>query len=260
MRILRLGALLLSLLFATPTYAAMVTWVDSGLINAVSPQWGPLLLPGLTVGTPWSLQVSFDPNGPFTPGLFSTPASPCNIYNTGPTTFTLGSYTYTNPGGRIWTNAILPHVGCFSPANGAIVFEYGYTAPWTQEPGAWNLSYGLLFYQYVDTAHNDGTLPDVPSAPGIDGPSTAFAPGLTFYTADSHIFPIFQGYPVSPTAVPEPSTVAMFSVGLAYGARRLRQREEFRERRLRAERGQPDRTRHGISAQLSRVGTNQDVT
>lgn len=212
-----------SLIVATPARAATITWEDSGVISAVSHQIN-FTFPGLTVGTPWSIQLSFDPNGPSTPGFGSTAGSPCNIYDAGPTTFTMGGSTYTNSGGLIWTNAVLPHVGCAggSTPRGGIVFELGNTDPWTQEPGAWNLNQGILFFEYFETVQRDGTLPTVPSQ-GFDSFMTAIVPGLTFYNFNfDYPFPSFQAYPVSPTAVPEPGTFAMLSLGLAYGARHLR--------------------------------------
>ena len=206
------------LLVAAPARAAMVTWQDSGALTYVSP-FGQVFYPGLTVGTPWSLQVTFDPAGP---GVHSSlPGAPagCNIYQSGPTTFTLGAYTYTKPSGQIWTNSNLPGEGCDGPAApnfNQIQFEW--VGAWTQEPGAWNLFGGVLLAGYKDALHQDGTLPTVPSlVPG-------FTTGLNFYTSFDGNFPTFQDGTFAPTAVPEPGTLGMLGIGLAYGARRIRQR------------------------------------
>jgi PEP-CTERM motif len=213
------------LVAATPAHAATITWEDSGVITFVNINSINSLFPGLTVGTPWSLQVSFDPNGPATPAPGAPPGSNCNQYDMGPTTFVLGGYTYTNPGGTIWTNAMLPQIGCLNAPNGAIVFEwFGNGSGWTQEPGAWNLNGpGFLLATYNDTFHTDGTLPTVPS----QGPDTAFRPGLTFWDSQATTN-IFQAYPFTPTLVPEPGTLGMLGIGLAFGARRFRQRTRRR--------------------------------
>src|SRR6478752_8506574 len=99
--------LLFVLLSATSALAASITWEDYGVVTSVGFA-GQALYPGLTVGTPWSLHVTFDPNGP---GVHSgLPGAPpdCNIYQSGPMTFTLGTFTYTKPSGQIWTNSNLP--------------------------------------------------------------------------------------------------------------------------------------------------------
>ena len=150
----------------------------------------------------------------------SLPGAPpnCNIYPSGPMTFTLGPYTYTKPSGQIWTNSNLPGEGCDGPAApnfNQIQFEW--FGSWTQDPGAWNLFGGVLLAGYKDALHQDGTIPTVPTI--VPGSTT----GLNFYTATDGNFPTFQDVTSAPTAVPESGTLVMLSLGLAYGARRFRQ-------------------------------------
>lgn len=209
-----------------PARAATITWFDSGFltsINATPPEF-----PGLTVGTPWSLEINFDPSAPGSPASLGAPGSNCNIYPMGSTTFTLGTFTYTSTGGQIWTNSDLPGLGCSPAPTGAIQFEWGVT--WTQEPGAWNLnvSSGLLMAGYTDAVQRDGLLPTVPSLSGANS-------GLNFYDFLRGPRSQFQDHTfapqladLTPTPVPEPATLGLFGVGLAYWAR-------GRVRRLRSE-------------------------
>lgn len=211
----------LLVLWSAAARAATITWFDSGVLTSVN---GTAEFPGLTVGTPWSLQINFDPSAPGTPASLAAPGSNCNIYPMGSTTFTLGTFTYTSTGGQIWTNSDLPGLGCSPAPTGAVQFEWGVT--WTQEPGAWNLnvSSGLLMAGYTDAVQSDGFLPTVPSLSGASS-------GLNFYDFLSGPRSRFQDHTfapqladLTPTPVPEPATLGLFGVGLAYVARRVRRR------------------------------------
>lgn len=205
-----------------PARAATITWFDSGFLTFVS--GSAFQFPGLTVGTPWSLEVNFDPSAPGSPAAIGTPGSNCNVYPMGSTTFTLGTFTYTSTGGQIWTNSDLPGLGCSPAPTGTIQFEWGVT--WTQEPGAWNLNVtsGLLMAGYTDAVQSDGFLPTSPTLSGANS-------GLNFYDFFRGTRPQFQDHTfapqladLNPTPVPEPATLGLFGVGLAYLARRRVQR------------------------------------
>jgi len=207
--------LLFALLSAVPAGASPIIWFDSGTINSVN---GSAAFPGLTVGTPWNMQFSFDPDAPGTPGFGSTPSMGCNFYPMGSSVFTLGGFTYTSTGGRVGANSNLPGSPCIGSPVGVIQFEWA--VDWTQEPGAWDLNTrGLLIAGYRDGIFRDGELPSVPT-PGT------FSQGLGYYDAIGGGPPIFfQAFNFTPEAleaspVPEPGTLAMLGAGLAYIARR----------------------------------------
>ena len=211
--------LLCAVVVAAPVRADPVLWFDSGALTSVD---GTRIFPGLSVGTPWTLTLGFDPEAPGRPGFPSIPDGSCNIYPVSSATFTLGSFTYTNSGGQIWTNSNLPGSECTGSRAGAIQFEF--VRGWTQEPGAWNLNQGLLIAQYTDVV-NDGSLPASPNP----RPDTVTGQ-LNFYDLFGlSPFPAFQDSSFTPrllvdnpTPVPEPGTMAMLGMGLALGARRWR--------------------------------------
>jgi hypothetical protein len=208
--------LLFALVAALPARAETVIWFDSGFLTSVD---DPSRFPGLTVGTPWSMQWSFDTNAPQTPGFGTTPAMGCGFSAMGSSTLTLGSYTYTSSGGRVWTNSNLPGDNCLRtvPPSGVIQFEW--LVDWAQEPGAWDLNGGpgLLIAGYTDAIFRSGTLPSSPTLSGLNT-------GLSFFSLDGP-FPSFQDHTFAPMAldaapVPEPATLTLFATGLAYLARR----------------------------------------
>ena len=202
-------------LVATPANAAPVTWQDSGFLTYVN---NLPLFPGLTVGTPWSIAITFDPNSPFTPAALGQPASNCNIYNSQSTTLTLGNNTYTNATGRVWTNSLLPGDACSPAPTGAIQFDW--VGGWTTPPGGWNLNSGFLIAGYTDPLTKDGSLPSVPMLTGLSS-------GLGFYAAVTGSSPAFQASTFEPSlVVPEPGTMSLVAPALAYGFKRARRKSQ----------------------------------
>jgi hypothetical protein len=211
-----MAALILFFILGTAavSHAAPITWQASSSLTVVHDprnQW-----PGLEPGTDWSLTVTFDPLGP---ALNLAPG--CNSYAAGPTTLVLGGFTYTQTAGAIYTNAILPEVGCASYAPGLIAFAWG--PNWTQEPGAWNLNdpFSVLVAGYYDLNATDGSLPWTPVPNPAPGPYggfdfNQFNQTLGFYS------PFAPRALEQPAPVPEPATLGLMAAGLAALAARRR--------------------------------------
>lgn len=218
------AAILALLAVATPTSAETITWFASNQVVSVNPWADYYVGPGLTVGTPWTLTVQFDPSIP--PLRTITPG--CNQYSMGTSTLTLGPYSYTNSRGSIYTNAALPEVGCFGglPEGpvGNITFWYG-TAGWqTDDPEAWRIAGfgGITYAAYYDALVQDGTLPTDPTRSTYRGRYQGFeieneSPrGTLIYGGAVN----FQRLDSQPAPVPEPTTMLLMGTGLAWIARR----------------------------------------
>jgi hypothetical protein len=133
--------------------------------------------------------------------------------------FTLGGFSYA-PSGQIWTNSALPGDACSPTPTGRIQFEL--KPGQGLEPGAWNLTGGILIAEYTDIV-SDGTLPATPS------PQLGRVNSLSFYDPSNLPFSTFQDRNFTPVRildnsapVPEPGTMAMMGIGLVLGARRWR--------------------------------------
>ena len=210
---------------AVPASATPITWQASSSLSGV---WDPYhQLPGLTAGTPWTLHITFEPDVP--PRALGAEGWDCNVYNVGAVAiFQLGGFTYTQAGGQVFTNSILPVDNCRSTApswSPPGLIQFAWLGSWTQEPGAWNLNNGPKIFMagYYDAVHQDGSLPTIP----------AFGPGGSFsgieYEGGGNLFGFYSSFNphlvAAPTAVPEPATLTMFGAGLALLARRrLRRR------------------------------------
>lgn len=208
----------LAMLNAAPVVAAPITWEAADVITGISDPFHRL--PPALLGTPWTMQITFNPDVP--PRPLGQPGWGCNVYDVDASlTFQLGSFTYTASGGSVFTNAILPVDNCWSSAPsltraGSIQFMFGGLS--SADPGAWNLNYPpqILILGYYDLAHQDGSLPLSPTV----GPGGNFA-GLEFETSLTAIRARFVPHLVEqPAAVPEPATLTMLGAGLALLARR----------------------------------------
>lgn len=210
--------LVFAVAIATPVTAAPITWQDAGVIHGVFDRNGNVL-PGLTIGTPWSLQITFDPASPgrSTGGLG---VSGCNTFDAGATVFTFGGFTYRASSGQVFTNSALPGTNCTAPTG---MIQFNFYRQWTQEPGAWDLNLGALLPAYYDAVHSDGSLPTDPTFNPIQG---VFA-GLFWHdVTGNRDFQFYSGFTPSlaaqPTPVPEPGTLVLLGTGLAYAGRRRR--------------------------------------
>lgn len=211
--------LLLSIALATPVHAtaATIIWEAADVITGVSDPFHRL--PGGLLGTPWTTQITFNPDVAARP--LGQPGWGCNMYNVNASlTFQLGAFTYTASGGSVLTNSVIPLGNCRStfPSSppGAIQFIWGGVT--STDPGAWNLSFPpqIFMLGYYDLVHQDGSLPLSPTV----GPLGSFS-GLEYETSLTEIRSRFVPRLVEqPTAVPEPATLTMLGAGLALLARR----------------------------------------
>ena len=212
----------IAIAFAVPATAAPISWAASDVVAIV---YDPFYqLPGLIAGTPWSLVITFNENVAGTPVSGSAPSWDCDVYDAGASAvFQLGAFTYTNSGGQIFTNAVLPFNNCrdvVASSSPPGMIQFAWSSPWLSEPGAWNLN-GMFFVAgYYDAVHQDGSLPTIPTVmPG--GPYAGLIVGNPGQVPGHQFASRFEPQLIEqPTPVPEPATLTMLGAGLAMLARR----------------------------------------
>ena len=203
--------------------AALVTWQSSGLVSWVFDEAGAL--PGIEVGTPWSLEFVVDTE---TPAYHPAPSNEQNsIYLNAirETTFRLGEWLYTNPTGDVHVNRDLPFWGYASGMGGPGLVQFEWQGGWSDNgPDAPNLNYGLglLIAGYNDVNAVDGSLPIFPQM----APTQGRLSDLTFWGSLGSLSneAQFDTAAFQPTAVPEPGTLSLLALGAAAGGWRLRRR------------------------------------
>jgi len=204
-------AMVLLLFVPVPAAAGSITWAASGTWTFVSDPQG--YWPGLQVGTPWSLALTFDPT--MSGQQIGGPSNPhCYSYATGAAALTIGGFSYSNSSGNVFTNFQFPDVGCTEsvlPSEPGLV-TFLFLGPWSQQPGAWNLN-GLasaFSVSYYDLLAVNGTLPTAPTINPNLSAYDGIKLDLTTGSRNSQLFSEF-----APSAVPEPGTMAMLGIGLA---------------------------------------------
>jgi hypothetical protein len=218
----RLSLMVIGLVVVLPgsSQAALVTWQSSGLIAWVYDNAGAL--PGLTVGTPWSLEFTIDTEAPAIPMAASDHTFRYDAISQ--TTFRLGGWLYTNSGGDVYTNADLPVRGYPSELGGPGLVQFHWLGGWTDNgPEAPNLNFGigLLTASYNDVNAVAGRLPVVPQMASTQGRLS----DLTFWgSLDQRLNAQFDTVSFQPAVVPEPGTLSLLVLGAAAGGWRVRRR------------------------------------
>jgi hypothetical protein len=232
--------ILLAACLALPTnaFAAMIVWEAFGEITRAStttpippgfipPPGSPPLPPQAPpIGTPYAIQLSFDPGlaVPTPIGIPAPGSSACSM-TTYTGTFDLGGVDYSLSG-RVFTNGSLPNNNCL-PGTGSIDF-FGGATPLAVDIWELGNSQHFMDLRYYDAIHQDGTFPSTPTPLTDD----AHRDSLLFETFNFQFEGRFQPHQVleQTAPVPEPATMTMVGIGLAFAARRRRRATQSRSR------------------------------
>lgn len=206
-----------SVLMAQTSFAATIIWEAAGeILRLTDDDDVPPFVIAPPVGTPYTLQFQFDPTN-VSPTPFAPAGSNCLMT---PVTgqFTLGGYSM-GVSGFGFTNAVLTADNCdffHKPfLEGETQFFFGLDTP---DPEPWTLTAGPTF---LLASYQDQLLQDAfPVTP------TPFPSGSLLFHNDWYEFSGgFNPRLVDQsTAVPEPGTLALMGMGLAYTAARRRRR------------------------------------
>lgn len=228
----------LVLLAPRPSSAAPVTWEYSGYVSTLgSSFFGASPSDFFSVGDPWSLRITFDPDGPHDGGIGNPPCDPPQaIYGglnssnalsiTG--SLTVAGHTATYSLGTIGVN-VLADIGCGIPWASA---TNGLLDMWL---GAWSAFSGLTRgpgvarMLTVEPLAASGLLPNVPS-PTVAAITTLDLLTAPYWVPSSEL--ILRGSLTSVRAVPEPSVAGLLSataVAMLAFRRRLRRPPFFRQ-------------------------------
>jgi hypothetical protein len=202
--------------------AIPVMWQASGVIEHMldTEPFGDL--DAITLGTPWTLELSFDSDAPGILSPLSTPGMPPTyIYEDAVSArFVLGTFEYTSLG-DIFVNADLPVYGTSTPDGKPGLVQFQMMNRWLGGAGGpdLNAGAGLMLASYNDANAVDGSLPSVPVWSAEQG----LFHGLLWTTLGGYPGAEFSSS-FNPVAVPEPTSLLLFGTGLALLAFRRRTR------------------------------------
>lgn len=238
-----LALIVCTLAGSSVAWSAPITFRASGQIESLfdsnDDPGAPPILDAISVGTPWQLDVTFDPTVPG--NLFAGMPTSFTYPNAiTAATFTLGEFTYTNAGAGaqtlIGTNVGWPVGGGPDDTGfaGQGLVQFQFAGGWIGGGGGPNLNagYGLLIASWNDVNAVDGSLPTLPAL----ALEQAVLSGLLFDTfADLDFRAWFSSdyrpalVAPEPAAVPEPATLLLLSAGVAVvAARHIRRRRPSR--------------------------------
>ncbi|HUQ89815.1 MAG TPA: PEP-CTERM sorting domain-containing protein [Vicinamibacterales bacterium] len=222
----RIFALSVLLLWARDASAETIIWEAFGEVSWIGytqfggnstppPGWTHL---GPPAGTPYSINVSFDPDA-----RMQTPTSPAGApcsTAAAQGTMALGGFNYALSG-NIFTNALFAPMNCYvgdiQPL-GSIDFFLFMTA---LDPDPWELEgTHYLELKYFDLLHQNGTFPTEPT---MDRSGSLWFHSEPFFNFSGSFTPRLAAVEEA-TPVPEPGTMTLFGIGLALAARRRSRR------------------------------------
>lgn len=204
-------------------WATPVTWQASGVISSMSDQAPYGELDPMSIGTAWTLELTFDPDAP---GVQMHP-------ETSPTTylykdvvnaqFQLGGFEYTSLG-DIFVNADLPVYGSSTDDGKPGLVQFQMHDRWMGGAGGpdLNAGTGLMLASYNDANTFDGSLPSLPvwsAEQGLFG--GLFWTTLRSYPGSDFSAP-FNPRVVDSTVAAEPASLLLLGSGLALLAVRRR--------------------------------------
>lgn len=200
---------------ANHAWAIPVTWHASGVIESLY-DTAPLgELDAISVGTPWSLEFTFDSDAIGT--LLAAPPGrpPTYLYeDVLNTRFRLGNSEYTNDG-DIFINADLPYVGQSTALGGPGLVQFQWQGGWLGGGGGPNLNLGMLLASYNDVNAVNGALPVTPELSAFQSQLR----GLQWSTLGNYPNSGFNSS-FNPTVVPEPTSMLLVGTGLVLAAAR----------------------------------------
>jgi hypothetical protein len=208
------GCLLVLSTTASPTAAGTITWFATNEVERVMTPSNAYVT--MTVGTPWSLEINFDPDAA-AKNIRGIPG--CNQYPISSSSLTLGPYTYNSTGGTIFAQHGFPASACDAPVSLAGLLQFLIPGGQSSDPNAWPLD--LLLVDF-NGAPLDGSLPTMPPSQSNVYLMSLGGGGPLFWRYLGG--PQFELLADQPTPVPEPATLTMFGAGLATLIARRRKR------------------------------------